>query len=169
MSPAAIAILILSLATVGEEVARRVQLRHAAQDLEAVEAQAAQERQVQQEHAEDLQAQLGELRARVTAESLTAALGPELTDAQGRAALVAALPRAELTRALISQASPQYLAALEWSHACEGIAATGDSARLGCGPSGPMAAALKAAIEALPSTPTISLDETTPPTTTEVP
>ncbi|MFH1570996.1 MAG: hypothetical protein ABIL09_23590, partial [Gemmatimonadota bacterium] len=56
-------------------------------------------------------------------------------------------------RALIAVASPQLLAAESARLGCEAVSATGDSARMGCGPQGAVLTAWARAVEALPACP----------------
>jgi hypothetical protein len=136
-------------------VVHRVEQRQA----EATEAEHAQALNAKAAEVAALTGDLGECRARVTAESvgaaatgtteaLGAALAPGLAEVGARADLVRSLPRLEVTRALLEVASPRLLAAEQARLGCEAVGATGDSARLGCAPGGPVLTAWAAAVEA---------------------
>ena len=77
--------------------------------------------------------ELGECRARVTAESIGAALAPGLTDAQARADILTSLPRAKLAEELFRVASPRVLMATDWMMRCESLLLVNNVDRLGCG------------------------------------
>jgi len=107
---------------------------------------------------------LGECRARVTAESLTAAatgttdalgaaLAPELADVQARAGLVSAAGQMEAQRALLAVASPQMLAAEVALARCVQMTALKSTDQTGCGNSGPIVAAWSAAVARLAECP----------------
>lgn len=128
---------------------------------------------------EALSVELGECRAAVTQESLqvsaqgttdalTVALAPELAEVQARAELVRAIPRAEITSAIIATGSPRLIAAESWMARCEAMQAIKETDRLGCGSAGQAVSAYQAALEAqaacpTPSTPVLEL---APPTVT---
>ena len=119
-------------------------------DAKALEAARAHqlEQDALQARVEALGADLATCEAKVTAESLAAALAPDLAEVGARAALVSSLPRLETTRALLEVASPRLLAAESRMLGCEAVGATGDSARLGCGPQGAVVTEWQAAVQA---------------------
>ena len=112
-----------------------------------------------QARVEALGADLATCEAKVTAESLTAALAPDLAEVGARAALVSSLPRLETTRALLEVASPRLLAAESRMLGCEAVGATGDSARLGCGPQGAVVTEWQAAVQAQAACPEPSVSQ----------
>lgn len=109
---------------------------------------------------QQLSEDLGTCRARVTQESIDAtgrvvaqAQAADIADTQLRAAVVEAIPAAMMAEAVIATGSPQSIAAYAGLIQCAGVAATGDSARLGCGPSGAMVTTWAASVEALAACP----------------
>ena len=123
----------------------------------------AQAHQVEQDalhgRVEALTGDLATCEAKVTAESLTAALAPDLAEVGARASLVSSLPRLETTRALLEVASPRLLAAESRMLGCEAVGATGDSARLGCGPQGAVVTEWQAAVQAQAACPEPSVSQ----------
>ena len=131
-----------------------------ARDAKALEA--AHAHQVEQDalqgRVEALVADLGECRARVTAESIGAALAPELADAQARADILANLPRAKVAEAVIEHASPRLLVATDWMMRCESLLMVNNVDRLGCGSKGEAVQALQDALEAQAACPEPTTD-----------
>ena len=141
MSAAAIAILILSLTTAGGLGWGVVEHQGRAQDRETAAAalSACEAREIPQ---------TVEAAAQGTTDALSAAMAPELAEVQARVELVRALPRAELTRAVIEEGSPQLVAAEAWMARCEAMQAIKETDRLGCGSAGQAVGTYQAAIEA---------------------
>ena len=128
-----VVIAVLATATAVETAALAIQARRADRAATAAE-------QVCADRVAEVQAQvatcagdLGECRARVTAESIGAALAPGLTDAQARADILTSLPRAKLAEELFQVASPRVLMATDWMMRCESLLLVNNVDRLGCG------------------------------------
>jgi len=140
-------IITLGVVAVTEGVYIGVQARKA--EREALEA--AQAHQVEQDalqaRVEALGADLGECKARVTAESLTAAatgttdalgaaLAPELADVQARAALVAAMPSQAYAAEFVKTASVHMLGAEIALGRCAALTSVKGADLAGCGNDG---------------------------------
>ena len=120
-------------------------------------AEHAQQLQASQDETQELEGKLSACEERAKAELLKAsaqgttdalgvALGPELAEVQARAELVATIPRAALTQAIIEIGSDQLIAAEAWMARCEALQAIKETDRLGCGSS---AEAVQAYLDAL--------------------
>ena len=119
--------------------------RHAAElDALAQDHQAAQD--ALQGRVEAQAEELGLCRGKVTQESISAALAPDLADAQARADILRSLPRARLAERLIETGSPRVLLAVDWMARCESLLLVGDVDRLGCGSKGEAVQALQDAM-----------------------
>ena len=153
MSALAVLAVALGVLAAGEGAALVIQARRADRAATAAEQVCADRVAEVQDQVATCAGDLGECRAQVTANSLGAALAPELGEVQARADLIRDLPRAEVTRALIAVASPQLLAAESARLGCEAVSATGDSGRLGCGPQGAVITAWARAVEGLAACP----------------
>jgi|SaaInlStandDraft_4_1057021.scaffolds.fasta_scaffold28257_2 hypothetical protein len=158
MTPAAIAILILSLTTAGGlgwgalEHRARTQERTAAQQAaqDAAGALAACEAMT---GPESLRA-AGE----GTTDALTVALAADVEEIRMRADFIRSLQSAELTTAMLGASSPQLLAAERAMDRCASLIVSKGADVAGCGSSGPVVSAWSAAVAALPACP-----EPTPP------
>ena len=164
MSALAVLAVALGVLAAGEGVVLAIQARRADRAATAAEQVCADRVAEVQTQVTTCAGDLGECRARVTAESLTAAatgttdalgaaLAPELAEVQARAGLVLAIPRIEVTHALLGVASPQMVASLERLLSCDAADAAGVKKPLGCDPTGPYVDAWTRAVEALPACP----------------
>ena len=148
MTPLAWIAIALALAAAGEGIALKVQHDRSQAAEAQADAEHAGELRAVQERVEALTGELGTCEAQVTANSIGAALAPDLADAQARADILASLPRAKVAEALIEHASPRLLVATDWMMRCESLLMVNDVDRLGCGSKGEAVQALQEALEA---------------------
>jgi len=166
MGPAGIAILVVSLIAAasvgGNGLQHRAKTRAAdahALELEDQDAKHAQAMEDKQGELLESEKALSTCRAEVTRKSLReaaqgttdalgVALAPELAEIGLRASVLHAVPRDELTAALIATGSDRMIAADSWMARCETLFAIGVDGELGCGSKGEAVGAYLAALEA---------------------
>jgi len=148
-----VVIAVLATATAVETAALAVQARRADRAQAAAEQLCADRVAEVQAQVATCSGDLGECRARVTAESIGAALAPGLTDAQARADILRGLPRARLTEAVIATGSPRMVAAETWMARCESLQVLRETDRLGCGSGNQAITAYISALETMAACP----------------